>query len=261
MRYGFGSLVVLFLLAPGVAAADNNPAARAAAHVEFFSPQGYVRHVRQAVIRFSDPMVALGDPRLADPFTVHCPAHGKGRWADTRNWVFDFDSDLDAGIRCRFVLKPGLMSEGGALVAGRRIFGFETGGPAVVGSLPRDGWEEIDEGQVFLLRLDTQPTPASIEAHTYCAVDGLAERVPVRILTGAERQRILAERQALGYDYFQLLWKNGMVSSIRARGNEHRGSSAPCSSTQADTSNSKSGLSRNATTSMPASPRRRHAAM
>ena len=162
-------------------------------------------------------MVALGDPRLADPFTVHCPARGKGRWADTRDWVFDFDADLDAGIRCRFTLKPGLKSVNGLPVAGRRSFRFETGGPAIVESLPRDGWAEIDDEQVFLLRLDARATRASVEAHAYCAVDGLGEIVPVRVLTGAERQRILAERRLLGYDYLWLLWKDGRVSNIRAR--------------------------------------------
>jgi len=39
----------------------------------------------------------------------------------------------------------------------------------------------------------------------------------VRVITGAARQRILAERRALGYDYFRLLWKNGMASPIQAR--------------------------------------------
>ena len=125
---------------------------------------------------------------MADPFIVSCPAHGKGRWADTRNWVFDFDADLDAGIRCRFTLKPALKSSSGALVEGRGTFGFETGGPAIMDSRPRDGWEQIDEGQVFLLRLDAQARQASIEAHAYCAVDGLSERIPVRVLTGAERE-------------------------------------------------------------------------
>ena len=211
------TLGILYLSAPGPVAAGNSPAPDAAAHVESFSPQGYVRQVRQVTARFSDSMVALGDPRLADPFTVSCPARGKGRWADTRDWVFDFDADLDAGVRCRFTLKPGLKSSSGAPVAGPRSFRFETGGPAIVGSLPHDGWAEIDEEQVFLLRLDAQATGASIEAHAYCAVDGLAERVPVRVLTGAERQRILAERSALGYDYLWLLWKNGLVSHIRAR--------------------------------------------
>jgi uncharacterized protein YfaS (alpha-2-macroglobulin family) len=176
-----------------------------------------MRHVRQVTVRFSDSMVALGDPRLADPFTVSCPASGKGRWADTKDWIFDFDADLDAGIRCRFTLKSGLESASGAPVTGRSRFQFETGGPAIVGSLPREGWEEIDEKQVFILRLDARATRASMEANAYCAVDGLAERVPVRVLRGAERQRILAERRVLGYDYLWLLWKNGAVSNARVR--------------------------------------------
>lgn len=211
------ALVILLLSTPGTVAAGNAPTPDAAVRVESFSPQGYVREVRQVVVRFSASMVALGDPRLVDPFTVSCPARGRGRWADTRDWVFDFDADLDAGIRCRFTLKPGLRSSSGAPLTAPRSFRFETGGPAILGSLPRDGWAEIDEEQVFLLRLDAPAGRASIEAHTYCAVDGLAERISVRVLTGAERQRILAERRALGYDYLWLLWKNGLVSHIRAR--------------------------------------------
>ena len=212
-----GALVIALLAIPRWALAGGSTAPDAAVRVESFSPQGYVRAVRQVVVRFSASMVALGDPRLPDPFTVSCAAGGKGRWADTRNWVYDFDADIDAGVRCRFTLKPGLKSSSGKPVVGRRSFGFETGGPAIVGSLPHDGWAEIDEEQVFLLRLDAQARRASIEAHAYCAVDGLAERVPVRVLTGTERQRILAERGALGYDYLWLLWKNGLVSHIRAR--------------------------------------------
>jgi len=231
-----GSLAALLLsVAVWASAGDTRPAAvvdaagdsgtahaagtasPAPVRVEAFSPRGYVRQVRQVTVRFSAPMVALGDPRLADPFTVYCPARGKGRWADTRDWVFDFDADLDAGIRCRFTLKPGLKSEDGAPVASRRSFRFQTGGPAIVESLPRDGWVEIDEEQVFLLRLDARATRASIEAHAYCAIDGLGEIVPVRVLTGGERQRILAERRLLGYDYLWLLWKDGLVSNIRAR--------------------------------------------
>ncbi|HEX5462582.1 MAG TPA: MG2 domain-containing protein [Steroidobacteraceae bacterium] len=222
-----GLLAILSFPPPGQAAGRNISTGRAAGRnistghapvrVESFSPQGYVPHVRQVVVRFSDSMVTLGDPRLADPFTVSCPTRGKGRWADTRDWVFDFDADLDAGVRCHFTLKPRLKSAAGATVAGRRRFGFETGGPAIVGSLPRDGWAEIDEQQVFLLRLDAQASRASIEAHAYCALDGLAELMPVRVLTGAQRQRILAERRALGYDYFWLLWKSGGTSNIRVR--------------------------------------------
>src|ERR1700734_2657289 len=103
------ALVVLLQSAPGPAAAGNAIAPDAVVRVESFSPQGYVRQVRQVVVRFSGSVVG---PR----------------------------------------------------------------GPAIVESLPQDGWAEIDEEQVFLLRLDAQARAASIEAHAYCAVDGLAER-------------------------------------------------------------------------------------
>jgi alpha-2-macroglobulin len=185
--------------------------------VESFSPEGYVRHIREVVVRFTAPMVALGDPRLTDPFTVSCGAPGKGRWADTRNWVYDFDEDLDAGLTCRFTLRPGLKSLAGEALRGRETFSFETGGPAIIASLPRDGWEELDEEQVFLLRLDAPATTASVERSAYCAIEGVVERIPVQVLSGEERQRILAQRQALGYDYLQLLWKSGAVSDVRVR--------------------------------------------
>ena len=69
--------------------------------------------------RFSTAMVALGDPRLPDPFDIDCASlgqrtFGKGRWADDRNWEFDFDQDLPAGIACRFVARPMLKSAAGA---------------------------------------------------------------------------------------------------------------------------------------------------
>lgn len=196
---------------------ESNPAAADTAHVELFSPDGYVRHVRQVQVRFSTPMVALGDPRLPDPFTIDCPAPGHGRWADPTNWVYDFNSDLDAGVRCRFTLRAGLLSLKGIPVAGQSVFAFNTGGPAIMSSLPRSGWSEIDEGQIFLLRLDAPATQASIEANAYCAVDGIVERVPVEVLTGAARQAVLDERRALGYDYLQLLFKNGALFDLRAR--------------------------------------------
>src|SRR5262245_43222359 len=75
-------------------------AALRGATVEVFSPQGTVKDVRQVAVRFSEPMVAFGDPRLPDPFDIECGARGRGQWADTRNWVYDFESDLPAGLSC-----------------------------------------------------------------------------------------------------------------------------------------------------------------
>jgi len=185
--------------------------------VESFTPQGYVREVRQVTARFSAPVVALGDPRLADPFTVRCPASGHGRWADPRNWVYDFDADLEAGVRCRFDLKRGLTAVSGAHLAGRSVFTFDTGGPAIRASVPADGWRAIDEEQTFILRLDAPAAATSIATHAYCAIDGVVERIPVIVLEGAERQRVLDERAALGYDAYALYWKSGARSYARVR--------------------------------------------
>ena len=76
--------------------------------IEMFSPQGSMKDVRQVSVRFTTPMVAFGDPRVAEPFAVDCAAPGRGRWADARNWVYDFEAELPAGRVCHFTLKEGL---------------------------------------------------------------------------------------------------------------------------------------------------------
>ncbi len=73
------------------------PASLHAQPVEFFSPQGEVKGVRQVTARFAKPMVPFGDPREVDPFAIDCPEKGTGRWADTKNWVFDFARDVPGG--------------------------------------------------------------------------------------------------------------------------------------------------------------------
>ncbi|HEU4624187.1 MAG TPA: MG2 domain-containing protein [Steroidobacteraceae bacterium] len=188
-----------------------------APRVEFFSPRGTAKQVRQATARFSAPMVALGDPRLADPFAVSCPAPGKGRWADPRNWIYDFDADLPAGMRCTFALKPNLTTLDKRPLAGTRTFSFDTGGPAIVASFPHDGWVALDEDQVFLLKSDAPPTIQSVLQNAYCVIEGIAERIPVEVLTGDARRAVLDQRKQLGYAYFALLWKSGAVSDVRVR--------------------------------------------
>ena len=101
--------------APGAARADS------AAPTVTFSPQGTIKNVRQAVARFSQPMVPLGDPRVRrSPFQIDCPAHGVPRWIDSRQWSYDFDRDLPAGVRCTFTLVAGLKTLKGDAVAAIR---------------------------------------------------------------------------------------------------------------------------------------------
>src|SRR5438105_234597 len=135
-------------LALAACAVGFSAAAAAAPEVDVFSPQGEAKGVRQVAVRFTEAMVAFGDPRLPDPFDVKCEGDaaklkGTGRWADARNWAYDFEADLPAGQKCTFTLKQG-----------GRQFQFHTGGPAVMTSLPREGDERIDDEQWFLLAFD-----------------------------------------------------------------------------------------------------------
>ena len=183
--------------------------------VELFSPEGTVKDLRQVTARFSAPMVAFGDPRLAQPFEIECPERGSGRWADVRNWVYDFERDLPAGVACRFALRAGLAAQDGTPLGGRREFRFDTGGPAIRASVPFDGHPAIDEQQVFVLALDGPVDAASVAAHARCAVVGIGESIEVDVVSGEERAAVLAERRALGYAYFQILWKGGFESIER----------------------------------------------
>src|SRR5262249_7222107 len=124
--------VALLGLAPSVMAQSPEP------QVSGFSPQGSVKQVRQGRGLVSAPLVALGDPRLTDPFDMVCAEAGTGRWVDTAIWVFDFARDLHAGLRCTFTLRAGLQSLDGRTLSGPRVFTFSTGGPAIRASQPRE---------------------------------------------------------------------------------------------------------------------------
>jgi hypothetical protein len=178
--------LALFLLALALLGAGG-PAPR----IESFSPEGLAKDVRQVAVRFSEPMVAFGDPRpTADVFAIDCPEQGAPRWVDERSWVYDFTKDLPAGVACRFVLRPEVKSLAGARAAGRREFRFTTGGPAVSATQPYPG-NRVAEDQRFLLRLDAQAEPRSVEAHAHFRVEGLPDPVGVRVLTGAEAEETL----------------------------------------------------------------------
>jgi hypothetical protein len=166
-------------------------AAGRAPRVESFSPEGSSKQVRQVAVRFSEPMIAFGDPRPAtDLFAIDCPEPGAARWVDERSWVYDFARDLPAGVACRFSLRAEVKSLAGAAVAGRRAFAFTTGGPAVLTTNPWGG-SRIAEDQRFALRLDAGAEPRSVEAHAHFRVEGLPDPVGVRVIEGAERDETL----------------------------------------------------------------------
>jgi alpha-2-macroglobulin len=173
-------------------AAAPQAAAQPAPRIESFSPEGTVKGVRQVRVTFTAQMVPFGDPRAVDdPFEISCGVAGKGRWADARNWLYDFESDLPAGVSCTFTLRSGLRALDGSELSGRSRFTFSTGGPAILGSEPWEGNEGIDEEQIFILELDAEPAPSSVLENAWFSIQGIEERVGVRIVSGSERDRIL----------------------------------------------------------------------
>ena len=179
----------------GLLAAGSAQAARVAQ----FSPQGEVSLVRQVSVRFDAPVVSLGGPEQPAPLTLQCSdaraAEGQGWWTSDRTWVHSFHQPLPPGLRCTAEIAPGFRDLEGRALDGPSRFAFQTRGPALVHAVPGDGGT-IEEDQVFLLRFNGAVAPASVQAHAHCAADGLGERVAVRLLDGAERDRLA---QAVGW--------------------------------------------------------------
>ena len=158
------------------------------------SPQGEVAQVRQVVAKFNESAVNFGDPKAQAPLTLRCSdaqvTQGTGRWLNDRVWSFDFENDLPPGISCTVQTKAGFKSPSGAELSGVTSYKFNSGGPFVQDVRPDEG-TRIDEEQFFTLRLNGPATLDSIQAKVWCAVEGLGERVAVRLIDGQERSRLL----------------------------------------------------------------------
>lgn len=192
------------------------PISQAPVVVEAFNPKGTVKDVRQVSARFSEPMVAFGDPRLDAPFDIQCGAKGHGRWADARNWLYDFDADMPAGLKCDFSTRAKLKALSGKEVTTAK-FTFNTGGPSIRESWPSEGSSEVDEDQVFLLGLDAVPDMASVREHAYCRTNGLGERVPLQLIEGKEREEILAEQKGRHQNFFVVLTKRARLGMLAVK--------------------------------------------
>jgi uncharacterized protein YfaS (alpha-2-macroglobulin family) len=163
-----------------------------------FTPQGKVKPIRQVRVQFSAPMIAFGNPKesskeVAEPFKISCAAHGTARWADAKNWIYDFDEDLKAGVECKFALSDTLKTLNGKSIEGKQEYSFSSGDPAVQLILPRvSEWNQIEEDQAFVLLFDGtvngQSTLPKILERAYFSISGIQEQVPLKVLTGADRE-------------------------------------------------------------------------
>lgn len=165
------------------------------ASIEIFSPQGTVKQIKQVKAKFSEQMVSFGDPVAPQPFDIKCPVKGNGIWIDEKTWVYDFGKELSAGIKCEFTVKPELKTLSGKPITGSQKFFFSTGGPAITASFPSDG-ATINENHAFIFTVDGEPDEDSIISNAYCQIEGINERVGIKIIKGEDRKKIL---NAAGY--------------------------------------------------------------
>ena len=171
------------------------PFARAAV-ITSVSPRGEVAQVRQITVKFNEAVVPFGDLRQPDPLAVACEGvtpSGTGRWANDRAWLYDFREPLPPGTRCTLKARAQWKPLNGALT-GATDFNFGTGGPSVVSTQPWDG-ATVEEEQNFLLQLNGPVTPESVGANLWCEVEGIGERIGVRVVTGAPRDAVVKARR------------------------------------------------------------------
>ncbi|MES2512321.1 MAG: MG2 domain-containing protein [Pseudomonadota bacterium] len=158
------------------------------------SPQGEVSRVRQVVAKFDESAVNFGDPKAPAPLALSCSdaqaTKGNGRWISDREWAFEFENDLPPGVTCSLQVRSGMKSASGTAITGPSAYKFNTGGP-FISSLRPGSYERIDEEQYFLLRLNGPATLKSVQDNVWCSVEGLGERVPVKLIAGAERDGLL----------------------------------------------------------------------
>ena len=87
-------------------------------------------------------------------------------------------------------LKSSIKSTSGALLTGVSSYKFNSGWPFIQ-NLLSTAYEQIDEEQYFAMKLNGPATAQSIRDKVWCAVEGLGERVPVKLIEGPAREALL----------------------------------------------------------------------
>ncbi|MDO8455473.1 MAG: MG2 domain-containing protein [Burkholderiaceae bacterium] len=170
------------------------PISAQALQVTSLSPQGEIARVRQIAVKFDDSAVNFGDPKAPAPVSLSCSdaqaTKGSGRWISDRQWAFEFENDLPPGVSCTLQGITTFRSPKDQAISGKVSWKFNTGGPFVKNLRPGT-YQRIDEEQYFVLQLNGPATLASVRENVWCSVEGLGERVPVKLIEGKEREALL----------------------------------------------------------------------
>nr|WP_047167447.1 MG2 domain-containing protein [Sphingomonas sp. Y57] len=204
---------VLLLLASVASSQGGGPSVLSA------NPGNDLGGIRSFQIRFSAPMVALGEPRARGPFDVNCPVAGSGRWSDQQSYSYEFATALPGGSRCTLTLRPGLAGLDGTPLVGERVtYVLDSSGPDARAVLPARYGGSIQQDQTFLVATNVPADRGSIAGEAYCAVDGIGEKLPVDVLP-ADVPRKLIEGLPNNYQLSNFLEEAGLtIERARAPG-------------------------------------------
>ncbi len=165
-----------------------------------FTPLGVATEVRQVRAAFSTDVVPFADPRMnTDIFSVHCSGdtkapQGTARWADSQNWVYDFSSDLKAGVQCEFHLDPNFITPSGSPIklspSLPTALAFSTGGPIVTRVFPWAG-DTISEDQAFILKLNGDFDLRSVLKEVFLSSESVENRISIKLIEGEEKDALL----------------------------------------------------------------------
>ena len=214
MRGWLKVLALGLCLSPVVASSDSPPEVTLATPGSAGSNGGAIERF---TMRFSESMVPLGDPRATPPAKLTCPVGANGRWVDAQTFVYDFEKPLPGGITCTVDLNDKLASSRGAQVVGAKSFKIDTGGPSARAVLSGDD-SNIEEEQVFLVATNVAPTPASVLANAYCAVDGIGEKIAVDMLKPEVAATILDGLGDENWERRNFLENAGLPETLPAAG-------------------------------------------
>jgi uncharacterized protein YfaS (alpha-2-macroglobulin family) len=168
-------------------------------------------------IRFSAPMVALGDPRARGPFDISCPVPGSGRWSGQQSYVYEFAKPLPGGLRCLLTLRSDLTGlDGTPLVGPHSRYVIDTATPDVSAILPTRYSGPIQQDQSFLIATHVPADRASVAHEAYCAVDGIGEKLPVDLLP-PDVPRKLIDGLGNSYDLKNFLDQAGIDAGAAKR--------------------------------------------
>ncbi|MBU3695941.1 alpha-2-macroglobulin [Dechloromonas sp.] len=182
------SLLVFATLAPAASATT----------VSQFQPQGTVGDQTRVSVRFSTPMVRLGDSNGPEPFSIDCAGiAGEGRWVDERSWAWQMARPLQPGERCVFGLKSGLTAVNGESVGGKARFEFTGAAPRPWRLQPHPG-SGIEEDQAFVINGGGPLDEASLADNLWCEADGIGQRLPARPVSGEIRKAVLDQLGRFG---------------------------------------------------------------